>query len=94
MGGCKCSRPGTYGELEDLLELSGETDDLLQIYGESTIPKVIQPTDISYNDITDKPSINNTVVQGDKFGIDYNLQDKMDVLTPQEIEKILYGFGI
>lgn len=47
-----------------------------------------------YNRLINKPSINTYTVEGDKLGIDYNLQDKMDVLTAQEIEKILYGFGI
>ena len=80
MGGCNCCDQGLYGELENLLELSGE----------STIPTSIPPKDLSYNILLDKPVINDVVVEGNKIGNDYKLQDKMDVLTPQEIEKILY----
>ena len=42
-----------------------------------------------YNGLTNKPKINNRTVEGDKLGSDYNLQDKMDALSVQEIEKIL-----
>ena len=44
----------------------------------------------NYDDLYNKPIINDVVVQGDKVGEDYNLQDKMHALTTQEIEKILY----
>lgn len=44
----------------------------------------------SYNQLADKPSINGHTVVGDKSGEDYKLQDKMQFLTVQEIEKILY----
>ena len=71
--------------------ISGSLDNLLEICGESTIPKSGgQPTVTSYNALTDKPIINDVTVQGRKRGIDYHLQDKMDVLTTQEIERILY----
>lgn len=43
-----------------------------------------------YNRLTGKPKINGITVQGEKLGVDYRLQDKMDVLSIQEIEKILY----
>ena len=85
---------GTRGTVEIAGDVKGTLEDMLELTGESTIPKSIPPSDISYNVIKDKPSINTYTVEGDKLGIDYNLQDKMDVLTVQEIEKILYGFGI
>ena len=44
----------------------------------------------SYNDLTDKPEINARVIEGSKVGADYNLQDKMQELSVQEIERILY----
>ena len=44
----------------------------------------------NYDDLYNKPIINDVVVRGDKVGEDYNLQDKMHALTTQEIEKILY----
>lgn len=43
-----------------------------------------------YNRLTNKPTINAITVEGDKIGSDYKLQDKMDNLSVQEIEKILY----
>lgn len=44
----------------------------------------------NYEDLYNKPIINDVTVQGDKIGEDYNLQDKMHALTTQEIERILY----
>ena len=44
----------------------------------------------NYDELFNKPKINSVEVQGDKNGADYNLQDKMAYLTPQEIERILY----
>lgn len=44
----------------------------------------------NYEDLYNKPIINDVVVEGDKVGEDYRLQDKMHALTTQEIEKILY----
>lgn len=43
-----------------------------------------------YNRLINKPTINSITVEGDKFGSDYNLQNKMETLSIQEIEKILY----
>ena len=47
----------------------------------------------NYNDLYNKPRINAVTVEGDKTGTDYRLQNKMDILTRQEIEKILYVGG-
>lgn len=43
-----------------------------------------------YNMLTGKPKINGVTVQGEKLGPDYRLQNKMDTLTIQEVEKIFY----
>lgn len=43
-----------------------------------------------YNLLTGKPKINSIIVEGSKSAKDYNLQNKMDILSIQEIEKILY----
>ena len=43
-----------------------------------------------YGDLTGKPSINSVEIDGEKVSEDYHLQGKMDVITPQEIERILY----
>ena len=55
-----------------------------------------QPTErlvyanMDYEQAENQPKINGETVVGDKVGADYHLQDKMDVLTVQEIERILY----
>lgn len=40
--------------------------------------------------IINRPQINSIELIGDKSSEDLNLQEKMDALTTQEIEKILY----
>ena len=45
----------------------------------------------NYEQLSNKPSINGVIVLGDKLGEDYNLQDLMDEITPQEIDNIIYG---
>ena len=47
----------------------------------------------NYEDLYNKPKINAVTVEGDKTGPDYRLQNKMDILSRQEIEKILYVGG-
>lgn len=44
-----------------------------------------------YNRLSNRPTINAVVVEGEKVGADYRLQDKMHELTIQEIELILYS---
>lgn len=44
----------------------------------------------NYDDLFNKPEINDVVVAGKKRSIDYNLQDKMYEATVAEIEQILY----
>ena len=41
--------------------------------------------------VINKPSINTETVEGHKLGEDYNLQDKMNALTVQEVQSILYN---
>ena len=47
------------------------------------------PTD--YDLIENKPSINAFTLEGDKTAADYSLQDKMDAITPQDIDNLFYG---
>ena len=47
------------------------------------------PTD--YELMDNKPSINQFTVEGDKTAADYRLQDKMDVITEQMIDQLIYG---
>ena len=44
-----------------------------------------------YNKLSHKPTINSITVEGDKVGLDYNLQNKMEMITEQEIDDIIYG---
>lgn len=44
-----------------------------------------------YNKLINKPTINGHVVEDDKVGADYELQDLMEDITAQEIDNIIYG---
>lgn len=44
----------------------------------------------NYNKLENKPQINSVTLIGDKTSEELRLQGKMNALTPQEIEKILY----
>ena len=43
-----------------------------------------------YNELRNKPTINDVTIEGDKVSADYKLQHEMDTLSVQEIERILY----
>ena len=45
----------------------------------------------SYNAIPDKPQINGKVLQGNKIDSELDLQHIMDEITPQDIDRIVYG---
>ena len=77
------------GTMETVREINGEMQEARTISGALTIPPT-RTMGGSYIDLTDKPSINSFVIEGDKVGADYRLQDKMDALSVQEIERILY----
>lgn len=44
----------------------------------------------NYNDLYNKPKLNDVVIEGEKVSNDYHLQDKMYEATTAEIEAILY----
>ena len=44
-----------------------------------------------YESLPDKPIINGHTIIGDKVSVDYDLQDRMDVITPQDIDNLFYG---
>jgi hypothetical protein len=62
-----------------------ENDGLVANFGDV---QVVHTDD--YNDLFNKPKINDVTVQGEKISADYHLQDKMDEATVAEIEAILY----
>ena len=81
---------GARGTVEVLNNISGRIEDQLVLRGESTVPKYIQG-EVDYDKkVINKPTLNAVTIEGHKLSEDYKLQGKMDVLTPQEIEKILY----
>lgn len=45
----------------------------------------------NYEDLFNKPILNGNTIIGDKVSIDYGLQDRMDEITPQDIDKLFYG---
>lgn len=44
-----------------------------------------------YNELFNHPHINGVEVIGEKTGTDYKLQNKMNEITPQEIDDIIFG---
>lgn len=46
---------------------------------------------LDYNKTINKPKINGFEVVGDKTSKDYKLQDEMDIITEQDIDKIIFG---
>ena len=44
----------------------------------------------NYEELFNKPKINDRTIIGEKLGADYGLQDKMDVASQAEVEAILY----
>lgn len=45
----------------------------------------------NYEELFKKPIINGYTIIGDKVSNDYDLQDKMDAITPQDIDNLFYG---
>lgn len=44
-----------------------------------------------YEKLINQPSVNDVVLIGNKTSKDLKLQDEMDEITPQDIDKIIYG---
>lgn len=45
----------------------------------------------SYPPLSEKPSINDVVLLGNKTSADIHVQHEMDVITEQQIDNIIYG---
>jgi len=45
----------------------------------------------NYEDLFNKPIINGHTIIGDKVSNDYDLQDKLNEITPQMIDNLFYG---
>lgn len=81
-----CIFTAEFTETEALDAEFEESENLAATFGETSFIH----TD-NYNDLTHKPTINAVTVIGDKLGADYHLQDKMDTITDQMIDDIIYG---
>ena len=76
-----------YDEIE--IELN-DKDNIDIDFGEGKY--VINFISGSYNDLSDKPKINDVTLENNKTSEELNLQDKMNALTNLEIEKLLNDF--
>lgn len=76
-------------ELTTVREVTGDISPVTEITGTIELPRS-RTVAARYPDLRDKPSINQVAIEGDKGSEDYHLQGKMEYLTQQEIERILY----
>ena len=76
-------------ELTTVREVTGDISPITEITGIIELPRS-RTVAARYPDLRDKPSINQVTIEGDKGSEDYHLQGKMEYLTQQEIERILY----
>lgn len=76
-------------ELTTVREVTGDISPITEITGTIELPRS-RTVAARYPDLRDKPSINQVTIEGDKGSEDYHLQGKMEYLTQQEIERILY----
>lgn len=58
------------------------------VKGSLSLPERVSTGD--YNELVNKPQINSVELIGNKTGPELRLQNKMDTLSVQDIEKILY----
>ena len=81
---------GISGTLSNELEVAGSINTLKNVTGSLSTPtERIVPGD--YDNLRNKPIINGHTVEGDKTDADYNLQHKMDNITDQMIDNVIYG---
>lgn len=71
------------GEVTGNLQGTGEVSGSLSVPPGRTVAE-------DYDRLRNRPIINGITIEGDKVSEDYKLQGKMEFLTQQEIERILY----
>ena len=76
------------GSLKQDGVLSGHIDTSRQLSGKMKLSVGGAKT---YGELPDKPKLNSVEIVGDKVSADYGLQDKMEAMTPQDIDKIIFG---
>lgn len=77
------------GRLSKTGEVTGRLSTTVEITGSLSVPQSRVVAE-SYDNLQNKPSLNNITIEGDKVSADYKLQHEMDALSVQEIERILY----
>ena len=77
------------GSVVGSVKLSGTLSKKQTITGSLSVPSQ-RVSSNDYNELRNKPTINNVTIEGDKVSADYKLQHEMDTLSVQEIERILY----
>lgn len=71
-----------------------ESNVRLEIQRNQGIDLNLSPKNITrenYEYLTKKPSINGVTLIGDKSSSELNLEDKLDFITEQEIDEIIFG---
>ena len=81
-----CTFNATFEESNNLNATFQESGPMSASFGAVTFVH----TD-NYEDLFNKPIVNGHTVIGDKVGSDYDLQDKMNAITPQDIDNLFYG---
>ena len=75
------------GNIESALpQITGTITKMVEISGSLSMPQSIKVAE-SYDELRDKPVLNNVTIEGDKVSEDYHLQGEMKALTEQEIEQ-------
>ena len=77
------------GELSKVGNVSGSLSMGGSVSGTLSVPQARVVAE-SYDNLQNKPSLNNITIEGSKVSADYKLQHEMDALSVQEIERILY----
>ena len=83
------SETETSLDIEDNIDTDVTTDNITVLFGDGNYD--IHPI-TSYNDLTDKPQINEVTLIGNKESSELHLQGEMDYLTNLEIEELLNNF--
>lgn len=77
------------GTLTGLNNLSGVLNQNNNLNG--TLTNTAGQGTRNYNRLTNKPTLNSVVIEGDKISSDYKLQEEMEIVTDQNIDDIIFG---
>ena len=77
-------------ELTTVREVTANLSPVTEISGNIELPRS-RTVAARYPDLMDKPILNNVVIDGNKVSEDYRLQGRMEEITPQDIDEIIFG---